>query len=95
MEKGILSYYLLGVNGLALLVCLYDKFAAKKAPSKRIREDHLLLISTLGGSIAMYICMVLIRHKTKKRKFMLGIPLIFLVQILLFLYFQEKLTLFF
>ena len=34
-----------------------------------------MLVAFFGGSFAMFICMVLISHKTRHMKFMLGIPL--------------------
>jgi uncharacterized membrane protein YsdA (DUF1294 family) len=36
---------------------------------------------SIGGSVAMFVTMQLIRHKTKHVKFMLGIPLIIIAQI--------------
>ena len=34
----------------------------------------------LGGSAAMFVTMLIIRHKTKHPKFMIGIPVIMAVQ---------------
>ena len=65
---------------VSIITCLYDKRAAKKNPRHRTRESTLLLLSALGGSVAMLACMLIIRHKTKHIKFMLGIPLIILAQ---------------
>ena len=42
----------------------------------RIPEATLLFWAAIGGSVAMYLTMLLIRHKTKHVKFMLGIPVI-------------------
>jgi uncharacterized membrane protein YsdA (DUF1294 family) len=39
----------------------------------------------LGGSVMMFIVMRIIRHKTRHNKFMLGIPLIILLQIAIIL----------
>ena len=58
----------------------YDKYAAKRKPDRRIPEKTLLLLSAVGGSVAMYITMKLIRHKTKHAKFMIGIPIIIVLQ---------------
>lgn len=49
----------------------------------RIPEFQLMLISALGGSFAMYATMKSIRHKTQHPKFMIGIPVIMLLQIAL------------
>ena len=54
----------------------------------------LLLLSALGGSLAMYITMLLIRHKTKHIKFMLGIPIIMVFQAVLLLWLNSKMPLF-
>ncbi len=53
-----------------------------KAPTaiRRVPEKTLLIISALGGSIAMLITMRAIRHKTQHAKFMVGIPVIILLQ---------------
>lgn len=81
MEKYIIVAYLGVISLVSALVCVYDKIAAKRAPHRRTREATLLLLSALGGSVAMFVTMQLIRHKTKHAKFMVGIPLIIIVQI--------------
>jgi uncharacterized membrane protein YsdA (DUF1294 family) len=75
-----LLIYLAIISVISIVVCIYDKFAAKHNPKHRTREATLLLLSALGGSVAMLITMLLIRHKTKHAKFMVGIPLIIIVQ---------------
>jgi uncharacterized membrane protein YsdA (DUF1294 family) len=44
----------------------------------------------LGGSVAMFITMQIIRHKTKHVKFMLGIPVIMVLQAALALFLVWK-----
>ena len=73
--------YLLIISVVAFAVTLYDKWAAVKRPQERTRESTLLLLSTLGGSMAMLLTMLGIRHKTKHLKFMIGIPIIIVLQI--------------
>ena len=68
--------YLAAISLVSIIVCIYDKIAAKHNPKHRTRERTLLLLSAVGGSVAMLACMLLIRHKTKHVKFMLGIPVI-------------------
>ncbi len=80
MLLNILIAYLIAISVISIIVCIYDKFAAKHATKHRTRERTLLLLSALGGSVAMFITMQIIRHKTKHVKFMLGIPLIFVAQ---------------
>ena len=72
--------YLIVISIISVIVCLYDKFAAKVAKRHRTREAFLLLLSALGGSVAMFLTMLIIRHKTKHVKFMLGIPVIMVLQ---------------
>ena len=79
MEKWILIY-LAAISLISIIVCCYDKYAAKHNPRHRTRERTLLLLSALGGSVAMYVTMQIIRHKTKHVKFMLGIPVIMVLQ---------------
>ena len=77
----IFLLYLLAISIVSIIVCIYDKFSSKHATKHRTRESTLLLLSALGGSVAMFVTMQLIRHKTKHVKFMLGIPLIIIAQI--------------
>lgn len=77
----ILAIYLILINLIAVIVTIYDKLCAVKR-RWRVKESTLLLLSALGGSISMYITMLLIRHKTRHIKFMLGIPLILIFQLL-------------
>ena len=72
--------YLCVISVVSIAVCIYDKFAAKHATKHRTPEAVLLLLSALGGSVAMLLTMFIIRHKTKHAKFMVGIPAIIIVQ---------------
>ena len=63
---------------------VYDKIAAKtvRGSRRRIRENTLLLFGVFGGSAAELAVMLLIRHKTRHKKFMLGLPVILAIQLL-------------
>lgn len=74
-----LYYYLLGINVLAFAVYGIDKFKAKRG-LWRISEKVLLLTAVLGGSVGAYIAMKLFHHKTRKGKFYIGVPVIFMIQ---------------
>ncbi|MEE0059496.1 MAG: DUF1294 domain-containing protein [Acutalibacteraceae bacterium] len=76
--------YLIIINVIAIIVTITDKVRAvyKKW---RITEKTLFLLSALGGAVGMYITMHIIHHKTKKPQFMIGIPAIFIAELLLFL----------
>ena len=86
MEWLLWGIYIACVSLVAVIVTMADK-AKAKAGAWRVKEFTLLLISALGGSVAMYITMQAIRHKTKHAKFMIGIPLIIAVQIAAFIFF--------
>lgn len=49
----------------------------------RIPEKTLFLISILGGSAGTWLGMYFFRHKTKHISFVAGIPLIFIIQLVL------------
>ena len=72
--------YFAAISLISVIVCIYDKIAAKHMQRHRTRERTLLLLSILGGSVAMYATMQVIRHKTRHAKFMIGIPIIIMVQ---------------
>lgn len=71
--------YILIINLIGFLFMYIDK---KRAINHqfRISENTLLLLSILGGSIGSFIGMYKFRHKTKKKKFKVGIPLIFIIE---------------
>ena len=74
--------YLAAVNGIAFLLCGIDKWKARRE-RWRIPEKTLFLWSAAGGSLAMFATMLLMRHKTKHVSFMVGIPLIMILQVAL------------
>ena len=77
----ILIVYFAIISIISFFVCVYDKRISKKNRVElRIPEKVLLILSAIGGSVAMFITMLLIRHKTKHVKFMLGIPIIMILQ---------------
>ena len=62
----IILIYLVIINYLAAYTCAHDKQMAR-TNKRRVSEETLFLISLLGGSITMYIVMLVIRHKTRKK----------------------------
>lgn len=71
--------YLAAVSLAAVLTTIRDKLAAKNH-RRRVPEKTLFLTAALGGSAAMLITMVAIRHKTKHKRFMIGLPVIIAIQ---------------
>ena len=75
-----LIIYLIVINVIAIVITAHDKLAAINH-RRRVPERVLMLISALGGAPAMYLTMLIIRHKTRKPLFMIGIPLVFLLEL--------------
>ena len=84
MLKLIIMYLLL-MNALGLLLMIVDKSRSRKR-MRRISESNLYTVAVLGGSPAILFSMLVIRHKTKHKKFTIGIPLILAAQILFVIY---------
>ena len=80
MDKTLV--YLAVVNVFAFVLYGADKYFAVRG-KWRISERNLLLIAAVGGSLGAYLAMKLFRHKTKHKKFTVGVPLIFLLQVAL------------
>lgn len=77
-----LLFYLVVINLISIIVTISDKSRSKKN-KWRVKEKTLFTLAILGGSVSMYITMRIIRHKTKHLSFMLGIPVIIVLQLLL------------
>ena len=82
----ILSYFI-AVSLVSVVLTVCDKYLAQHN-RKRISEKALFASAILGGSLFEYLTMKLIRHKTLHKRFMLGLPAIFILQValLVFLY---------
>ena len=78
--------YLFLINMIAILAIALDKSAARNGEA-RVKESSLFVIAAIGGGIGMYIAMRIFHHKTRKNKFMIGIPAMVLTEIGLFIIF--------
>lgn len=83
--SNILIFYLILMNLLGLFLMGLDKYKARRH-LWRIPEKTLFLASLLGGSIGTLAGMYLFHHKTKHWYFVVGMPLILILQAGLFLY---------
>ncbi len=79
--------YLIVINILGFLVMGLDKHKAKMA-ERRIPENTLFMFTILGGGVGTIAGMYVFHHKTKKMKFKVGMPLILILEILIFVYFR-------
>lgn len=71
--------YALVMTAVGFCLCAHDKRAAVKR-ARRVSERALFVVAALGGSVGVYAAMLIFRHKTRRLKFMLFIPLIILLQ---------------
>lgn len=81
------------VSLISIFVTVFDKVRARNG-GWRVPESVLMILAALGGSAAMYLTMLLIRHKTKHIKFMLGIPIIMVFQAIFLIWMNSRLPLF-
>lgn len=78
--------YVIVINLIGFFIMWLDKRKAKKG-SWRIPEKTLFIITALGGGIGTIAGMYTFRHKTQKIAFVIGFPLITILEILLVIYF--------
>lgn len=80
MENTILIWYLAIVNLITFTAFGIDKW---KAVHKqwRIPEKTLLGLSFIGGAVGGLVAMHLFHHKTRKRKFAVGVPLMLVLHL--------------
>ena len=76
----LLAGYLLLVNLAGFLIMGLDKRKARRG-QWRISEKALFLPAVLGGSLGSIAGMRTFRHKTKHWYFVVGMPLILILQI--------------
>ena len=73
-----LMYYLIIINIAAWIMYGLDKWKAKNG-AWRISERALLLATLAGGSVGALAGMLLFRHKTRKPKFVVGVPVMLVI----------------
>ncbi len=74
--------YLIIMNLTGLFAMGVDKARAKQK-KWRIPEKTLFFIALLGGALGTWAGMYLYRHKTKHWSFVLGMPILFVAELLL------------
>ena len=72
-------YYLFVINVITFAAFGRDKRKTKKRRF-RIRESTLFGLALIGGSLGAMAGMFLFHHKTRKPAFRIGIPVLFLLQ---------------
>ena len=80
-----LLIYLAIINVVTFITYAIDKINAEEGRS-RIRIVTLLTLAFIGGSIGAITAMYLLRHKTQKDYFTVGVPLIIIMQVIVLFY---------
>ena len=78
--------YLISINIIGFLIMWLDKRKAING-SWRIPEKTLFIITAIRGGIGTIAGMYTFRHKTKKLNFVVGLPLITILEIILMIYY--------
>lgn len=84
-------FYLLLINLVTFIFFAVDKWRARKNRF-RIKEAVLFILCFLGGTIGGIIGVHALHHKTTRQAFVVGIPLILLVQVITVIYCCLRLT---
>lgn len=85
----IIIGYLFTVNIVSFILYGIDKYKAKRG-KWRISEATLLAMAVIGGSIGAWTGMKVWHHKTMHKKFTIGVPLVFALQVALAIYFHVR-----
>ena len=79
MQSAYIHLYLIMINVITFALYGLDKWRAMTR-QWRVREKKLIILALIGGSIGAMIGMTVFHHKTRKKKFSVGIPLILVVE---------------
>ncbi|GIP52873.1 MULTISPECIES: DUF1294 domain-containing protein [Paenibacillus] len=85
MRLGLLIWFIF-INFVAYIVMSDDKRRARQR-KERIPEKTLFLLAAIGGALGILLAMNMKRHKTKHASFRIGVPLLLLLNAVLYGYF--------
>ncbi|ASA25579.1 DUF1294 domain-containing protein [Paenibacillus donghaensis] len=85
MERIVMVWFVV-INIIGYVVMSEDKNKARKRRD-RVPEKTLFLLAAMGGSLGVLTAMYRKRHKTRHASFRIGIPLLLLLNLLLYGYF--------
>lgn len=71
-------HYLLIINTITFIIYGIDKYKSIKQ-KYRISEKTLIILTIIGGTFGGLLGMIIFHHKTKKKKFIITIPIITLL----------------
>lgn len=82
--ENLILIYLLAINVVTFIVFGIDKSRARNH-RWRISEATLFILAILGGSVGAELGIHIFHHKTRHLRFVIGIPLILILQLLVIL----------
>ena len=82
IEHKWLLIYLLIINLITFVLFAVDKWKAIHT-RWRIRTITLMSLALAGGTVGGLLAMYIFRHKTKTASFMVGLPVILMVQVVI------------
>ncbi|WP_035186517.1 DUF1294 domain-containing protein [Alteribacter aurantiacus] len=88
MVEGVIEYFLwyyVVITIIAFFVMRQDKRKAQKN-GRRTSEQSLFTWAAFGGALGMLIASKMFRHKTRKKTFSIGLPLLVAIHIALFVF---------
>lgn len=77
-----LPHWLVFINLLSFVLFGLDKWKARRG-AWRISENALMLSAVLGGSIGALAGMRVFHHKTRHKKFTVGVPVLLVLDVAL------------
>lgn len=86
--KNIVIYFII-INLIGFFIMWLDKRKARKG-AWRIPEKTLFVITALGGGIGTIAGMYTFHHKTQKIQFVIGFPLITILEVITIIWFILK-----
>lgn len=93
----IIVLFFILINIIAFVIMLLDKIKSRDNNSERISEGVLFFMAVAFGSFGVYAGMFVLRHKTRKWYFLIGVPLVMIQNIaclyLVYNFFQTNLWL--
>lgn len=78
----LFNIYILLISLIGFILMGIDKYKASKE-RWRVKELTFMFISIIGGSVGIIIGMITFKHKVNKKKFSIGIPLLYILNIII------------
>ena len=86
-STNLLYIYVIIINVVTFFIYGLDKSRAK-AGQWRIPEAQLIFLAVIGGSVGALAGMKVFHHKTRKPKFKIGVPVILIIQLIIYFWFS-------